>query len=104
MTMPSARCFLATAVVNQNSARDYRRRSYAVVVLDDRLYIICRQHFEGGTLRGPRQGVGVLPQVEGAVRSPALAGSRRSPAYSEDMRFGEGAVAGASRGVRWYRS
>ncbi len=86
--------FFAAAVVNEDGARDYRGRSYAVVFLDDGLCVVRRQHFEGGTLRGPRQGVSILPHVEWAVcsmRSPVIADRL---GYSEDVRFGEGAVQG----------
>ncbi len=64
---------LATAVGNQDGSRDYGGWSYAVVLLDDCLYVVRRQHFEGGTLRGRRQSVGIFSHVQGA------AGSLRSP-------------------------
>ena len=59
----------AAAVVNQNRSRDNWRRSYPVVLLDDRLHVVCRQHLEGGALRGLGDCVGVFSHIERAIGS-----------------------------------
>ena len=69
----------AAAVVNEDRARDDRRRRHAVVALDDRLDVVGRQHLERGALGRPGQRVGVLAQVERTVGALACAGSRRWP-------------------------
>ncbi len=80
---------LAAAVVNENGSRDDRGRSYTVALLNDRLHVVCRQHFEGGALRGPRDGVRVFPQIEwavGSLLSPVVADRLGN---SQDVRFGK---------------
>src|SRR5579863_9428901 len=85
---------LPAAVVNQNRSRDHGSRSYAVILLDDRLHMVRRQHLERGALRGPRDGVRVFPHVERAVGSllPPVVANRLS--NSENVRFREGSVKG----------
>jgi hypothetical protein len=55
---------LAATIVDEDRARDHRRRRDARVALDDRLDAIRRQHLEGRALRGLGQRVRVLSHVQ----------------------------------------
>ena len=66
-TMPSASAGGAATVVDEDGARNDRRRGDAVIALDDRLDPVRRQHFERGALGRAGQRVGVLADVERAV-------------------------------------
>ena len=104
MTMPSARCSRAAAVVDEDGARDDRRRRDAVVALDDRLDAVGRQHLERGALGRPGQRVRVLAHVERAVDALAAPVVADGLGDGQDVRLGERCRAAASRGARWCRS
>src|ERR1700722_10240035 len=78
---------LASTVVNQNRSRDDRRRSYPVILLNDRVHVVRRQHLEGGALRGLRDCVGVLPHIERAVGSLLVPVFADGLGNCEDVRF-----------------
>ena len=58
---------LASVVVNENCARDDRRRRHAVTTLDHGLDAIGGKHLKSGSLRGPGQRVGVLADIKRPV-------------------------------------
>src|ERR1700722_4687194 len=87
-------CLLAATVVNQNRSRDNRRRSYAVVLLNDRFHIVCRQYLEGRTLRGLGDSMGVFPHIERAVSSLLAPVFADRLGNGEDVRFVECAAQG----------
>src|SRR5262249_17471623 len=63
--------FFAATVVDENSVRDNRRRSYPVVLLNDGFDFVGGQHLQRGALRRPRHRVGVLADVERSVSALA---------------------------------
>src|SRR5207244_9184127 len=87
-----SKMFFTAAVVHQNCARDYGGRSYAVVFLNDCLYVVRRQHFECGALCRPGKRVGIFSPVARPVSSLLATvvtdGLRDGP----DVRFGECSV------------
>ena len=87
---------LATTVVNQNRSRDNRRRSYSVVLLNDRVHVVCRQHLEGGALRGLRDCVGVFSHIERAVGTLLVPVFADRLGNCEDVRFVKCAAQGRS--------
>src|SRR3984957_1341999 len=71
---------LAAAVVNQNRPRDNRSRSYTVILLNDGLAAIRRQHFERCPLRRGRGRMRVLSHVERPADRLA------SPVFADGLR------------------
>src|SRR5581483_1948560 len=82
----------AAAVIDEDGARDDRRRRHAVVALDHGLDAVGGQDFEGGALGRPRQGVRVLAEVQRAVGAPAAAVVADGLGDGQDVGLGEGAV------------
>ena len=83
---------LAAAIVNQNRPRDDRRRSHAVVLLNDGFHAVGRQDLERRALRGRGNRVRILAHVERAIRAvsaPVVANGLRD---GQNVRFGEGAA------------
>ena len=90
MTMPSARWVVATAVVDEDRARDDGRRRDAIVALDDRLDAVGGQHFERrATARVPtaRACPSQDTAAARAMRLPVVADRLRD---RQDVRLGEG--------------
>src|SRR5208283_627755 len=82
----------AAPVVNQNGSGDNRRRSYPVVLLDDRFDIVRGQHLKRCALCGPGNRMSVFSHVERTIRSllpPVLANCLGNREY---VRFGESSM------------
>src|SRR5260370_8058873 len=88
--------FLAATVVNQNRSRDNRRRSYPVVLLNDRVHVVCPPHLEGGALRVLRDCVGVFPHIERAVGTVLVPVFADRLGNLQDVRFVKCATHGRS--------
>ena len=82
----------AAAVVNQDGVRDDRRGCNSIVLLNDGLDAVGRQHLQRGTLRGTRHRVRVFAHEERAVGPLMLAVFANGLGDSQDVRFGERAV------------
>jgi len=65
--MDIVKAVLAAAIVDENCARDDRRRCHAVVGLDHGIDAVRGQHLERRSLRGSGQRVGVLAHVDRAA-------------------------------------
>src|SRR5262249_25167511 len=76
-------------VINENCSRDNRRRSEAVISLDDSFNTICREHFQSGALGWPGHGVRILAHKEGAVVSLAAPVITNGLSDGQNMGFGE---------------
>ena len=66
-------CRFFIFIVNQNRARDDRRRRETIVRLDNGFDAIYREHFENGSLRRSGQRVRILAQVKWTSDFPASA-------------------------------
>ncbi len=81
----------ASAIVDQDGARNHRRRRHAVLPLDDGLHSVARQDFKRCALRRRRKGVRILTHIERAIRavSGAVVADRLS--HRENVGFSEAA-------------
>ena len=82
----------ATAVVDQNRARDHGRRRVSVVGLDDGVDTVRSEDLERRALRRRRHRVRILAHVQGSARSlraPKIADRLRN---RQDVHLGERAV------------
>ena len=95
---------LASAIVNNDGARNDRRRRHAIIALDDRFDAVGREHFERGALRGRGQRVRVLAHLKRAIGAVAAAVIANRLGDGENVRLGECAVATTCRDGRSCRS
>src|SRR5580692_2356792 len=82
----------AIAVVDEDGARDDRRRSYFVIFLDDGFHAVRGQHLERGTLRGSGQRVRVFAHIEWAIRALATTVVADGLGHGDDVGLGKGAM------------
>ena len=84
--------------------RDDRRRSEAVVLLDQRLDAVGGKHFERRVLGGAESACVSLPIIDRAVDAFACAVFADGLRNGENMRLGETCRSGGCRDARWCRS
>ena len=82
----------ATAIVNNDGARNHRRRRHAVIFLNDGFHAVGREHFERGALCGRGKPVRVLAHLQRAADVLAPAVIANGLRDGENMRLGERAV------------
>ena len=92
MTMPSARRSLRPTIVHKDCPRDDRRRSHAVVLLDDGVHVIAGEDFESGALGRLGKRMRIPPHEQRAIdalRAPEVADRLRD---GQNMGLGERAA------------
>src|SRR5262245_14111146 len=80
---------LLRAVMHKDRARDDRRWRHSIVTLNDGLDLVCREHFQCGTLGWTRKCMGVLAQVKwtfGSFHPPEVTDRLSN---CQNMGFGE---------------
>ena len=87
---------LLVAVMDQDGARNDRRRRVAVIALQPRLDPVGRQHFQRAALRRLRQGMGVLAEKQRPGDALSLAVFAHGLRDGEDVRLVEAAIEGAA--------
>src|SRR5215472_5269911 len=80
---------LFPAIVDQDQARNHRRRRDAIIALNDRLDAVCSQYFESRALGSTGNCMCIFPHEEGAIDSIRAAVLTDRLSDRENMRFGE---------------
>src|SRR5262245_51867437 len=83
---------LSTAVVSENSVRDYRSRSVAIIGIDHHLDAIRCQHLHGAGKSGLGKRVRIHAYVEWSVDALLLAIEANRLRYCKNVRLIEGVV------------